>query len=87
MTFQAYFSLESIENKLLLRKHSVIESVNDFLKNICQIEHSLYRSVANFFINVVAGIAAYSFLPSKPSILLPSPTDEKRRSTCPASHE
>ena len=27
--------------KLLLRKRAVIESVNDFLKNICQIEHSL----------------------------------------------
>ncbi len=55
-------------DKLLLRKRAVIESVNDFLKNICQIEHSRYRSVSGFLINVVSGITAYSFLPTKPSI-------------------
>ncbi|WP_435056213.1 transposase [Thomasclavelia cocleata] len=26
-------------DKIFLRKRTVIESVNDFLKNICQIEH------------------------------------------------
>ncbi len=55
-------------DKLLLRKRAVIESVNDFLKNICQIEHSRYRSVSGFLINVVSGITAYSFLLTKPSI-------------------
>ncbi len=38
-------------DKLLLRKRAVIESVNDFLKNICQIEHSRYRSASGFLIN------------------------------------
>ncbi len=55
-------------DKILLRKRAVIESVNDELKNICQIEHSLHRSFANFIMNLLAGIAAYSFLPKKPSI-------------------
>lgn len=54
--------------KLLLRKRAVIESVNDFLKNICQIEHSRYRSVSGFFINVISALVAYSFLPNKPSV-------------------
>jgi len=57
-----------LEDKLLLRKRAVIESVNDFLKNVCQIEHTRHRSFANFCTNLVAGIAAYSFLPKKPSI-------------------
>jgi hypothetical protein len=35
-------------DKLLLRKRSVIETVNDQLKNISQIEHSRHRSVTNF---------------------------------------
>lgn len=28
-------------NKIILRKRAVVESVNDFLKNICDIEHSV----------------------------------------------
>lgn len=55
-------------DKILLRKKSVIETVNDELKNICQVEHSRHRSVGNFLTNLVAGIVAYSFLPKKPSI-------------------
>ena len=53
---------------ILLRKRAVIESVNDFLKNICQIEHSRHRSVANFLVNLLSGLVAYSFLPKKPSL-------------------
>ncbi len=55
-------------DRILLRKRAVIESVNDFLKNVCQIEHSRHRSSCNFVVNLVAGLAAYSFLPKKPSI-------------------
>jgi hypothetical protein len=46
----------------------VIESVNDYLKNICQVEHSRHRSVHNFLVNVLAALSAYSFMPHKPSI-------------------
>ena len=60
--------LMEFSDKILLRKRAVIESVNDFLKNICQIEHSRHRSCCNFVVNLVSGIAAYSFLPKKPSI-------------------
>ena len=58
----------SNEEKLLLRKRSVIETVNDELKNICQVEHTRHRSVAGFILNVMGAIAAYSFFPKKPSI-------------------
>jgi hypothetical protein len=58
----------SNEEKLLLRKRSVIETVNDELKNICQVEHTRHRSVAGFILNIMSAIAAYSFFPKKPSI-------------------
>jgi len=61
-------SLMTMSDKILLRKRSVIETVNDELKNICQIEHSRHRSFGNFISNIVAGLIAYSFLPKKPSI-------------------
>lgn len=60
--------LMDMNDKILLRKRAVIESVNDFLKNICQAEHSRHRSIVNFLVNLLAAIAAYSFLPNKPSI-------------------
>ena len=55
-------------DKLLLRKRALIETVNDQLKNISQIEHSRHRSVNNFFVNLLAGIAAYAIKPNKPSL-------------------
>ncbi|MDE5772337.1 MAG: IS982 family transposase [Ruminococcus sp.] len=55
-------------DRLMLRKRAVIESVNDFLKNICDIEHSRHRSVTNFLVNLVSALAAYSFLPKKPFV-------------------
>ena len=59
-------------DKLLLRKRAVVESVFDQLKNISQIEHSRHRSVTNFMVNLVSGLAAYCLQPKKPSIQLPS---------------
>lgn len=61
-------SLMELSDKILLRKRAVIETVNDELKNICQVEHSRHRSVTNFFGNLIAGIIAYHFLPKKPAI-------------------
>lgn len=58
----------SNEEKILLRKRAVIETVNDELKNICQIEHTRHRSFSGFLLNIMSAIAAYSFFPKKPSI-------------------
>jgi len=57
-----------LSDRLLLGKQAVIESVNDFLKNICQTEHSRHRSFYNFIVSLIFGVAAYSFIPKKPSI-------------------
>ncbi|KAF3361535.1 hypothetical protein PHSC3_001910 [Chlamydiales bacterium STE3] len=58
--------LMKLTDKVLLRKRSIIETVNDQLKNISQIEHTRHRSAANFLINLLAGISAYTHQPKKP---------------------
>jgi hypothetical protein len=55
-------------DKIMLRKRSVIETINDELKNICQIEHSRHRSPVNFLMNLLAGLGAYCFFDKKPAI-------------------
>jgi hypothetical protein len=60
--------LMSLRDKILLRKRSVIETINDELKNICQVEHSRHRGTANFMMNMLAGLAAYCFFDKKPAI-------------------
>jgi len=60
--------LMSIQDKILLRKRSLIETVNDQLKNISQIEHSRHRGIGNFLVNLLSGIAAYTHQPKKPSL-------------------
>jgi hypothetical protein len=61
-------SLLPIVDKLLLRKRSIIESIFDQLKNICQIEHSRHRSCTNFFVHLIAALAGYVLKPLKPAI-------------------
>ena len=60
--------LMDIGDKFMLRKRAVIESVNNLLKNKCQVEHTRHRSVVNFLVNLLAAVAAYGFLSRKPSI-------------------
>jgi len=54
--------------KILLRKRSIMETINDEQKNMCQIEHLHHRSLANFLSNLLARLAAYSFFLKKPAI-------------------
>jgi hypothetical protein len=58
----------NMKNKLLLRKRSIIETINDQLKNISQIEHSRHRSPVNFLVNLISGLIAYTHQPKKPSL-------------------
>lgn len=62
--------LISLEDKILLRKRSLIETVNDQLKNISQVEHTRHRGIGNFLVNLLAGLAAYSHQQKKPSLNL-----------------
>lgn len=60
--------LMHLTDKILLRKRSIIETVNDQLKNISQIEHSRHRSLCNFMVNMLCGLIAYTLQPKKPKI-------------------
>ena len=60
--------LMSFYDKIMLRKRSIIETINDELKNICEVEHSRHRAVHNFLMNLIAALAAYSFFEKKPAI-------------------
>ena len=55
-------------DRILLRKRFIIETINDQLKNISQIEHSRYRSPINFLINLMAALSAYQLKPKKPAL-------------------
>ena len=65
--------------KAILRRRSLIETVIDELKNLCQIHHTRHRSISNFLVNLMAGIVAYCLSDNKPSLnltrvnLLPQP--------------
>lgn len=61
-------ALMTVSDRLLLRKRAIIETVNDELKNIAQIEHSRHRSFENFVVNLLGALAAYCFFPKKPAI-------------------
>ena len=55
-------------DKLLARKRSIIETINDQLKNISQIVHTRHRSPTNFLANLLCGLLAYTFQDKKPAI-------------------
>ncbi len=46
-------------DKIMLKKRFIIETVNDQLKNITQIEHSRHRSVSGFMLNLIGSLIAY----------------------------
>jgi len=43
-------------DQFLLRKRFIIETINDQLKNISQLEHSRRRSLTGFMLNRVASL-------------------------------
>ena len=58
-----------LDDKLLTRKRSVIETIIDQL-NISQILHTRHRSTTNFAVNLIAGLIAYTWQAKKPSLHL-----------------
>ncbi|NRB48868.1 MAG: IS982 family transposase [Saprospiraceae bacterium] len=69
-----------LEPSLWIGKRGIIESVIDITKNQCDSAHSRHRSPFNAFANLLAGLAAYTFRPKKPTTkiklearLLPQP--------------
>jgi len=61
-------ALMHLFDKIALRKRAIIETVNDLLKNGCQIEHTRHRCLNNFIGNIVSGLIAYNLAPKKPAL-------------------
>ncbi len=61
--------LMPLQDKLLLRKRGIIESVGSILKGSESLEHTRHRSLSGFFAHVIATLVAYNFREKKPSIL------------------
>ena len=59
-----------MSDKTLLCKRAIIETVDDELKNICQIEHTRHRSPEGFIVNLMSGLIAYSYVPKKSTLNL-----------------
>jgi hypothetical protein len=55
-------------DKLILRKRSIIKTINDPLKNIFDLEHSRHRSLYNALANVVACLVLIRTRKKKPAL-------------------
>ncbi|MEM6831624.1 MAG: IS982 family transposase [Bacteroidota bacterium] len=60
--------LIGMEQKYYLKKRSLVETVIDLLKAICDLSHTRHRSVDNCFNNMMSAIVAYQFFDLKPAI-------------------
>ena len=63
-------------DKIMLLKRSIIETINDMLKNVAQIVHTRHRSLS--IVSLLAGMAAYAFYDTKPSIKMEFEMEEKQ---------
>ena len=57
-------------DRAMLSKRYIIETINDQLKNISQVEHSRHRSSTGFMLNLLSGLVAYCLKKKKPKIKL-----------------
>ena len=60
--------LLSLVDKILLRKRTLVEMVNDQPKNICQVEHSRHPSSINDFVHLLAKLKAYTWQEKWPAL-------------------
>jgi hypothetical protein len=57
-------------DEILLQKQSLIERVNDQLKNIVPIEYSVHRSLVTFIVSLLTALIAYSYREKNPLLNL-----------------
>lgn len=60
--------LMDVQDKYMLKKRGVIESVGSILKESMSMEHARHRSVSGFFSHILSTLCAYDFKQNKPSI-------------------
>lgn len=59
-----------LNDRLLLRKRAIIETIIDQLKNISQVEHTRHRAYTGFLWNLAAALIAYCHQKKKPSLAI-----------------
>jgi len=64
-------SLFKLKQAYKLRKRALIESVNDILTSVFDLEHSRHRNPFNALAHIMAGLIAYCFYDNKPAVYLP----------------
>jgi hypothetical protein len=62
--------LLSLDDKLRLKKRALIESVNDILMSVLDVDHSWHRSPLNALVHTMAGLVAYHFYDTKPCVFV-----------------
>jgi hypothetical protein len=63
-----------IDHQHYLRKRALIESVNDLLVSVYDLEHTRHGKPENAFAHIAAALVAYQFLDHKPAIFIPKLT-------------
>jgi hypothetical protein len=64
-------ALVQLSDKYWLLKRGVIESINDLLMTVFDIDHTRHRSPWNAIVHAIGGLCAYSYYPNKPSVFIP----------------
>lgn len=65
-------SISLADHQNYLKKRALIESVNDILVSVCDIEHTRHRKPENAFAHIAGAIIAYQSFERKPSIFIPN---------------
>lgn len=60
------------DDVLFSKSRAVVESVNDILKTVCNVEHTRHRKVDNALAHMVAALIAYQSLDKKPHVFIPN---------------
>jgi len=60
--------LMDLNEKAMLKKRNLIETVFDYLKNKMNLEHTRHRSPINAFVHIISTLVAYCLKKTKPSI-------------------
>ncbi|MDJ1505182.1 transposase [Cytophagaceae bacterium BD1B2-1] len=63
-------AISLLDHQLYLKKRALIESVNELLISICNVEHTHHRKVENAFISMMASLIAYQSLDHEPCIFV-----------------
>lgn len=63
-------TLMDLDDKLRLKKRALIESVNDILMSVMDVDHSRHHSPLNALVHTMSGLVAYHFYDTKPSVFV-----------------